>query len=258
MVICSRVADSDKCPSGNLYLWEKRIMRLHYLQHVPFENPANILTWANRHGFQVTLTRLFAGESLPEPESIDWLVIMGGLMSAYEEDRYPWLVEEKRFIDQVIKRGGVALGVCLGAQLLADVLGARVYRHRVKEIGWFPVRLTEAGQKSHLFKGIPEEFMAFQWHGDTFDIPSGCQNLAESEKCVNQAFEYDQRVFALQFHVESTEESIRLLIENCGHELIPAPFVQPPEQMLPAAENLASIEKTMNSILEKMLSIREA
>ena len=140
-------------------------MRIHYLQHVPFEGPANIALWAAERGHAVTGTRLFRGDPLPDVDCMDLLVVLGGPMNVDQHDGYPWLLEEKRLIGQAIDCGTSVLGICLGAQLAAAVLGARVQRNPHKEIGWFNVSLTGHGRTSGFFRGLPAEFIAFHWHG---------------------------------------------------------------------------------------------
>ncbi|MDQ7055614.1 MAG: type 1 glutamine amidotransferase [Persephonella sp.] len=167
-------------------------MRLHYIQHVHFETPANIFRWAEKKNYTISGTKLFLGEKLPPLEQFDFLIVMGGPMGVYDEDKFPWLTQEKKFIEQCIKADKKILGICLGAQLIADVLGARVYKNSHKEIGWFPVYLTEEGKKSQSFKGFPREFTAFHWHGDTFEVPKGAVHTAFSEGCKNQSFEYNK------------------------------------------------------------------
>lgn len=206
-------------------------MRIHYLQHVPFEGPASIAAWAVQRGHTLTGSHLLKGEPLPGLNDFDWLVVMGGFMSVHDEAEFPWLVPEKKLIGQAIERGKRVLGVCLGAQLLADALGARVCRAPEKEIGWFPVRRTVASAASPSFRNLPDEFTAFHWHGDTFDLPRGAAHLAGSEACPNQAFAYGSAL-ALQFHVESTPESIAALIRNCPGDLRPGRYVQSPEQIM--------------------------
>ena len=154
-------------------LERRTTLRIHYLQHVEFEDAANIVPWAEARGHAVTCTRLHRGEPLPPVDAFDWLVIMGGPMNVCDHDRYPWLVREKAFIGESIGRNKVVLGICLGAQLIADVLGGRITPNREKEIGWFPVSLTGAGLRSPLFQPLPRQFLPFHWHGDTFSIPPG-------------------------------------------------------------------------------------
>lgn len=227
-------------------------MRIHYFQHVPFEDLANIEDWANKKGYTVSATRLFDREALPSMDRFDWLIIMGGPMNIYEEEEYPWLASEKKFIKEAIKAGKLILGICLGAQLLADVLGGRVTRNQNKEIGWFPVtRLKEAGIS--LLDFLPEEFMAFHWHGDTFEIPPGAKRLAGSLACKNQAFQYGDRVLGLQFHLESSQGSIEKLIENCRNEITEGQFIQK-ENELRYVSGCKEANNHMNKILNEMES----
>ncbi|PKL39888.1 MAG: amidotransferase [Spirochaetae bacterium HGW-Spirochaetae-1] len=202
-------------------------MRAHCIQHVPFEGPAHAAVILRELGMPLSGTRVYAGEALPDPGGVEFLLVMGGPMGVHDGDRYPWLKEEMLFIEKCISRGATVLGICLGAQLIAHVMGAQVRKNPYREIGWFPVTsvpLTDTGPASRLV--LPQRFTAFHWHGDTFDIPRGAVHLARSEACENQAFIYDDRVLGLQFHLESTPESVDLLIENARHELDGSAWVQ--------------------------------
>lgn len=227
-------------------------MKIHYLQHVPFEDLANIGRWAGDRGHKVTGTMLFAGENLPEVDGFDWLVIMGGPMNIYEENEYPWLIKEKRFIEQAIKANKIVLGVCLGAQLIADVLGGPVSRNKYKEIGWLPVSLTPQARELPVFRALPHIFTALHWHGDTLTIPPGCTRVAESAGCTNQAFSYNGRVIGLQFHLESSFESINKLICNCGDELVEGRYIQTADEILSQQGNLEIIKGLMNLLLDNI------
>jgi GMP synthase-like glutamine amidotransferase len=227
-------------------------MRLHYLQHVPFEDAANIEVWAKNKGYSISGTQLFDNEEPPEMNEFDWLIILGGPMNVYEEEKYPWLAEEKKFIREAIANGKIVLGICLGAQLIADVLGAKVYKNKYKEIGWFSVLLTPEAKNSALFKGLPSKFIAFHWHGDTFDIPPEAVKIAESEGCANQAFVCNERVIGLQFHLESSLESIKRLIENCSDEIVKERYVQTPEEMLSQHHNLPEIYNLLTLFLNNI------
>ncbi len=227
-------------------------MRMHTLEHVPFEGPANIGAWAKERGHMFTRTFLYEGGKFPHWDEFDWLVVMGGPMNIYEVEKYPWLIAERNFIEKAIAEKKIVLGVCLGAQLIADILGGSVYKNHHKEIGWFPVQLTEKAKKGPLFAGAPECFTPFHWHGETFDLPPGCTRLAESEGCSNQAFEYKGRVIGLQFHLESTQESIKQLIDHCGNELVKGQYIQTKETMLSQTDHLLAIEQTMTKVLDNI------
>lgn len=197
-----------------------RNIRIHYLQHVPFEGLGYIERWALENKHQLTSTQLYEQEDLPRIEEVDWLIIMGGPMNIYEENQYPWLVKEKVFIRDFIEANKPVLGICLGSQLIASVLGAEVRSNADKEIGWLPIQYTSRKHTISLFDGIPEEeSIVFHWHGDTFDLPEGATLIASSEGCANQAFIYNGKVVGLQYHMEVTEESMQNMIDNGWEEL---------------------------------------
>lgn len=225
-------------------------MRLHYLQHVPFENMGSIFTWATREGCIVTSTQLYEREDLPEQSDFDWLVVMGGPMNIYQEDEYPWLVSEKRFIRESIDSGKVVIGICLGAQLIADAIGGKVTRNPALEIGWFPIKFKEKARSLPYFPFLPAEPMVFQWHGDTFStLPEDAVNLAESSACPYQAFMYKEKIFGFQFHLESTPETIKNLVINCRDEMVPGEFVQTPGEVLSHPEYIEQDNQWMDMFL---------
>jgi GMP synthase-like glutamine amidotransferase/nitroimidazol reductase NimA-like FMN-containing flavoprotein (pyridoxamine 5'-phosphate oxidase superfamily) len=232
-------------------------MRVCVLRHVAFEDEAHIGSWARARGHSLSVVNLHAGDALPAPESCDLLVVMGGPMNIYEQEAYPWLVAEKAFIRRVIDLGKAALGVCLGGQLLADVLGGSVTRNPDKEIGWLPVALTAEAQGHALFSGFPASFMAFHWHGDTFATPPGCLRAALSLGCPNQAFVHQDRVVGLQFHLESTPESIGRLIDNCRDELAPGPYIQAETGMRDALGGCKETNRLMDALLDNLASACE-
>jgi GMP synthase-like glutamine amidotransferase len=223
-------------------------MRAHYLQHVPFEGPGSIESWLQTAGYAITHTRLFESAQLPDRDAFDLLVVMGGPMSVNDESSYSWLVQEKQFIHSSIEAGKSVLGICLGAQLIASSLGARVYPNRHKEIGWFPVHgITPPGVSVFSF---PPSLDVFHWHGETFELPPGAVRLAYSEGCENQAFQIGNSVIGLQFHLETTPQSAEDIIANCRDELIPSRYVQTEEEMLSATpEQYQSINQVMRGIL---------
>ncbi len=227
-------------------------MHIHYLQHVPFEDAANIAVWAHERGHRLTHTRLDLDQPLPEPECLDWLVVMGGPMNVDEHAIYPWLAREKEFIRRVIDRGIRVLGVCLGGQLISTVLGGQVTKNRQKEIGWFPVTLTVEGVASPVFSRFPLEILAFHWHGDTFSIPPGAIRLAASDGCDNQAFQHGRHVVALQFHWDYSLQSVETMIRHCGDELIAAPGIQQPAEMLAHQGRFGEIKTMLHAMLDAM------
>jgi len=201
-------------------------MRIHVLQHVPFEGPAGIADWAARKGYPITTTLLFDHTALPDQKEFDRLVVMGGPMGVKDEIRYPWMTREKEHVREAISNGKTVVGICLGAQLIADVLGGQVYPNPHKEIGWLPIELTEQGRSSGPLASLPHRFEVFHWHGDTFALPEGAVHLARSSGCENQAFLYGGRVLGLQFHLESTPESVVDIVSNCAEDIVPGEYVQ--------------------------------
>ncbi|OOG23263.1 amidotransferase [Thioalkalivibrio denitrificans] len=223
-------------------------MRAHFLQHVPFEGLGSIEPWLKGAGFEISCTRFFESTGLPDPAAFDLLIVMGGPMSVNDEDRFPWLRDEKQFIRNVIDRGTSVLGICLGAQLIAGSLGASVDPNPHKEIGWFPVHGVPSGD-SRVFH-FPSSVEAFHWHGETFDLPPGAVRIAQSEGCVNQGFQIGASVIGLQFHLETTPESARAIVSHCRDELQPGRYVQPEAEILGAPqERYDAINRLMDEIL---------
>lgn len=210
-------------------------MNIHYFEHAPFEGPSKILDWARDRAHASRATRLFANDPLPALDDVDFLVVMGGPMGANDEHRLPWMKEEKRFIGRAIEGGKKVLGVCLGAQLIAGVLGARVYPNREKEIGWFPIELDPPNARRHPISALPQRAAVFHWHGDTFDLPRGARHLARSRACENQAFSAGESVIGLQFHIEVGLSDIESWIEHGASDLTPGAFVQDPREMIERA-----------------------
>jgi GMP synthase-like glutamine amidotransferase len=229
-------------------------MRIHTIEHVPFEGPGAIAQYALDRGHALTRTPIYLGAPLPALEEVDLIVIMGGPMSVHDEDRLDWLRTEKRYLRQAVDAGTRLLGVCLGAQLLAEVLGGRVMPNDGREIGWFPVRLTAAGADSSLFSGFGPEFPAFHWHGETFSIPPGAAWVAESDACRHQAFEARGRIVGLQFHLETTPESMEQLIANCADELEPRTgFMQTADEMRARQKLTASTWPLLFGLLDNLM-----
>ena len=222
-------------------------MRAHFLQHVPFEGLGSIRPWLESQGAQITSTRFFLGEDLADLQPIDLLIAMGGPMSVGDEAEHPWLHSEKHFLRAAIARGTPVLGVCLGAQLIASALGARVCANPLKEIGWFPVQAVPTAAGSFRF---PAQCTVFHWHGDTFELPQRAVRLARSPACENQAFQLNRNVIGLQFHLETTPESARAMIEHCRSELTPGEYVQSEAELKAAPAKLyASINSLMSDVL---------
>jgi GMP synthase-like glutamine amidotransferase len=229
-------------------------MRIHCLTHVPFEDAANISEWAKLRGHALKYTHLYRDEPLPTVESFDMLTIMGGPMGLYEDDIYPWLTTEKAFIRKAIDTGKKAIGICLGAQLLADALGGKVTENRQKEIGWHPIQLTPQEKQSSVFASLPNEMMVFHWHGDTFLLPPGAVKLASSGVCENQVFRYGDHVLGLQFHLEYSTDSIERMLSNCSEELTDAPYIQTADEIRSGNFNISQNINWLFTLLDTFRS----
>ena len=204
------------------------MVKVHILQHVPFEDIGSIDSWLMSHGEKASYTRFFENSVSPDPKELDLIIAMGGPMSVNDESTLPWLRTEKQFIHTAIKHGVSVLGICLGAQLVASALGCRVYRNPVKEIGWFPI---EAISNTGTTFQFPPNCNVFHWHGETFDLPNGAIRLARSVVCENQAFQLNKNVIGMQFHLETTPQSAQALIENCSDELVAGKYIQSKSQL---------------------------
>lgn len=226
-------------------------MKIHVLQHSSINTLGTIEEYAKTKNHRLESTRFYETKAPPELDSFDLLIIMGGPMGIYDYEENPWLRDEKAFIKQAVEAGKPILGICLGAQLLADVLGARVYENRHMEMGWFPVRAVRDENKPEFLKGLPDKITVFHWHSRTFDLPAGAVHLFESEGCKNQGFIYNGRVVALQFHPEVNEERIQSLIKRFGDGMVNGPFVQKKQEMLGQQEYLAGTKEFMFLILDK-------
>lgn len=224
-------------------------MRAHYLQHVPFEGLGSIAPWLKNAGYEISCTQFFNTEELPEIADIDFLIVMGGPMSVNDGQEYPWLTLEKQFIKNAVEAEIPVLGICLGAQLIASAMGAKVFQNSVKEIGWYPVRAVKPKRNS-VFQ-FPEETDVFHWHGETFSLPDDATQIARSEGCANQAFQIGNNIIGLQFHLETTPLSAQAIVENCRYELVDGEYIQSEADILSVSdERYLSVNSLMANILE--------
>jgi|JI6StandDraft_1071083.scaffolds.fasta_scaffold146787_2 GMP synthase (glutamine-hydrolysing) len=227
--------------------------RIHHIQHVPFEGIGNISDWILQNNLIHTETHLYKNEPLPDLNNIDILVIMGGPMSTNDDDEITWLQEEKEFIKKAIKQHKTVIGFCLGAQLIANVLGASVYKNSQKEIGFFSIQknISQNDDVQSIVEKIANLLnnkTVFHWHGETFDLPIDAVRLVSSKACLNQAFLYKENVLGLQFHVEMNKTSIHNIIENCRAELTVSDFIQSEEMIKKEMKNY--IDENKNLLFE--------
>ena len=229
--------------------------KLHYFQHVPFENLGIIEDWALGNGFDISTTQFYRDQTISMPDHTDWLVVMGGPMGVYDDVDCPWLSSEKQAILQAVEDGKVVVGICLGAQLIADVLGAGIRANAYKEIGWFPVYLHNRILDHTVADALSPQWDAFHWHGDTFDIPDGARLLASSRACHSQGFIYRDRVVGLQFHLEVTRIGAAALVEHCAADLKSDEFVSTPEQILSPDAPFEESHQVMFRLLDYLNSL---
>lgn len=214
------------------------------LQHIHCETPGIIADCLQAAGIGIHFVRIFAGN--PIPSNLDepaGLVVMGGPMSVYEHERFPFLLQEQRLIEQALKNDKPVLGVCLGSQLLAATLGAEIKSGRQKEIGWHPVILTESAAADALWQQLPSTFTAYHWHGDVYDLPQSAVALAASELTPCQGFRYREKAYGFLFHMEVTEKIIKNMVKEFSAELdaqniTPASIVARAKDYLPELQKI--------------------
>lgn len=235
-------------------------LRVHVLQHMPNEGLGSIAGWLDCAGAAVSFTRFYETAELPPVAGIDLVIALGGPMSVNDEAALPWLVAEKQFLREAMQHGVAVLGICLGAQLIASALGARVYPNTQKEIGWFPV--TGIGGREGCFR-FPPVIDVFHWHGETFELPPGAVLLARSEACEHQAFQIGSNIIGLQFHLETDPASAQAFVEADNaepperRELLPGkPYVQTAGEILAApAGRYAGINALMAEVLSFLSAV---
>jgi GMP synthase (glutamine-hydrolysing) len=190
------------------------------VQHVRCETLGTLGDVLQAKGISFEYIRTFEGEPIStEIKDASGLIVLGGPMAVYEQDRYPFLRQEIRLIEEALKENKPVLGICLGSQLLAAALGAKVTKGKLKEIGWYPVRLKEAAVNDPLWAGREPSFTAYHWHGDVFDLPFGAVSLASSDLTEHQAFRHGRNAYGFLFHMETTEKIIREMVETFRNEL---------------------------------------
>jgi GMP synthase-like glutamine amidotransferase len=228
-------------------------MQIHCFQHVSFENPANILEWIETNHHSISYTEFFEDEfSMPDINSIDALIVLGGYMNADDEDNFPWLKAEKEFINRAISADKKVFGICLGSQLIASALGSKVFSAKEKEIGFFPVEFSDTALSNYYFEHFKNPYTVFQWHGDTFALPENSNRIASSNSTENQGFYIDKNVIALQFHLEMNQESADEMLLHDADELIEkGVFIQKLEIIKDGFHNLTQNKTDLFLLLDK-------
>ena len=226
-------------------------MKIHCIRHEPFEGLASIEDWIKKNKHELSYTFTYLHQSFPIECNADLIIIMGGTASLYDSIHESWFLEEKQFLENCILKKTKVLGICLGSQILAHILGSRVYPGNTKEIGWFPVNFTP--EINHGLQFLPDSIVTFHWHGDTFDIPAGAVRLASSVLTPNQGFVYNDQIYALQFHPEMTTESLEKIIQAAGKELKEeGDFIQTAEQILSRTDLIESNNALMINLLDHL------
>jgi len=223
---------------------------LYCLQQVPFEGPGMIDPVLQQMGYSLKCIKLYNGDVPPDSEVIDYLIILGGPMDIEDEDQYPWLADEKKLIKAMIDAGKPVLGICLGAQFIAQVLGKTVYPAEHQEVGWYPIDLTQAAREHDLTSSWGVHPTVFHWHSNTFDLPEGAIHLASTDACVNQAFILNENIIGLQFHLEIGRHQVQRMIDNWGRYNENGPYIQDPEEMLEQSDASERTQKMLQQLME--------
>jgi len=236
-------------------------MKIHIIMHESFEAPAAIELWAQNKGHEVTYTRLYAGDTFPEKCDFDFLVIMGGPQSpatTIAESPHFDAKKETIFIRRALDENKLVLGVCLGAQFIGEALGARFDHSPNREIGVFPLQLTEAAKHDPIFSTFPPQFMVGHWHGDMPGLTDDSEVLAVSEGCPRQIVRYTQKTYGFQCHFEFTAEAIEGMIKNNAHELEEykgLPYIETAEQL--KAHNFTEMNALLYTFLDAFTAFND-
>lgn len=228
-------------------------MRIHSFQHVAFEDIGSMLHDIQQQGHSLSTTHWYQGQQPPAVDDYDLLIVMGGPMGVYDEAQLPWLADEKRAIAAAIAAGKKIIGVCLGAQLIACVLGAPVTRNPQREIGWFPLQIHDDARELAIAKVLAKTPAVFHWHGDTFALPAQARLIASSQACQHQAYVIGEQIYGFQFHLETTETSAKALIEHCAADLDGSSFVQSAAEILRDSRRFSAINQCMSEVWQLII-----
>jgi len=217
--------------------------------HAPFEGLAGIEPWLKTRGATIQFTRFFNGDVVPALDAFDWLILMGGPMSVNDEAELPWLISERRLVQDAVDAGKTILGICLGAQMIAKALGGSVVKNREREIGWFPVVRIAGAEQHPLGACFPASLDVFHWHGETFSLPPGAMHLLRNEACENQAFAVGTKVLGLQFHCEMTSQAVCEMLDGDADGIGTGRYVQSPDQMRAESERAVPMTRVLHAVL---------
>ena len=229
-------------------------MKILFVTHASFEQPGSIESWAKKHNHETQEVKPYNGEKLPAIDEYDMLVVMGGPQSPIEIDKSPYLKDEIDLIKQALKQKKRMVGVCLGAQLIAEALGAKTERSPNKEIGMYPVELLGDAAIDPVFSDFPAKFDVMHWHSDMPGIVDGINLLAKSEGCPRQIFRFGDRVYGFQCHFELTKELVEGMVKHCGSDMMAGKYVMTPDQLI--SLNYSKINAQMDKVLDYLASVQ--
>ncbi|HWR12914.1 MAG TPA: type 1 glutamine amidotransferase [Rectinemataceae bacterium] len=242
-------------------------MRILQIEHWPARFPYDNAPFFARRKDRVEDLRIYAGQPCPEPSAYDAVIVYGGYMSAYDDTRNPWIADELRYMEKCVNAGVPLLGICLGSQLLARLLGARVYRSASPEFGFQRIYPTPEGASHPAIaamcagdptKAASSDFLALEWHNDAWDLPAGATRLAESAYWPNEAFSCGDKVLAIQFHLEFTREHMMWAIGKERDSLPQGPGCEDPDACLADPVRFAELARNMETLLDKFLAMGRA
>lgn len=230
-------------------------MKILIVTHASFEKPGSIETWAKNNGHQTREVSPYKGEKLPDIKEFDFLVVMGGPQSPLEIKDAPYLADEIKLIQQALNEKKRIVGICLGAQLIGEALGAKTERSPNREIGAYPLELLQDAKYDPVFQQFPDKFNVMHWHNDMPGLPKGAALLAKSEGCPRQAFRYGDRVYGFQCHFELTKELVEGMIDHCMNDLKQGPYVRSIKDLLET--DYAEINAKMDHVLSYLSKLPE-
>jgi GMP synthase (glutamine-hydrolysing) len=229
-------------------------MQILCISHANFEKLGHIETWAKKNNHVIRKVNPYRGETLPKIDNFDFIVIMGGPQSPMKIEKAPYLLDEIELIKKAIKQEKCILGICLGAQLVAEALGAKTEPSPHREVGMYLVELLDGANNDPVFSHFPNKFEAMHWHDDMPGLPQEAVLLARSEGCPRQAFRYGDRIYGLQFHFEMTESLLKGMVENCLADLIEnGKYVRPVKEILET--DCSEINLKLESVLDYLSSL---
>ncbi len=230
---------------------------VHCIQHSERVRPLTVAEWAAERDVDLRVLRIDEGDELPDPTSVERLVVLGGGMNTDQADEHPWIPVERDWLRRLVDADRAdVLGICLGSQLLAEALGGSVGRTDAPEIGWTRIELTDEGRDDRVFGALPETFDAMQWHGDAWTLPPGARLVATSAGCPTQAFTFGDRVRAVQFHPEFTFDRTTELAASTTDDLTPRGCIQSPDEFLADPARFDALRVLCLELLDRSLLSR--